>query len=422
VRPGAELAAAQARVLRQEVHPASDFPLLTQQGPPAPAGSIASVPVCQLPPAVADFAGRTAEITELVGVLCPGEAPAGVPVVTISGPPGSGKKALALQVAHQIRHEFPGGQLWMPLGGASPHPKDPADALDELLRALGVDRSAIPGQISERAALCRSLLADRRVLLVAHDTASAAQVRPLLPGTAGSAVIATSRSTLAVTEGAHPLQLGPLAKAEALELMGHIIGEQRVARERAAADQLVSACGLLPLAIRIVAAKLAVRQSWPVSLMLRKLTRERRLLDQLQAGGLSMRASLSLSYRTLSERPARAFRLLGLLGPVDVAEWDIAALLGEPDAGEVVDELTDRSLLTPVGLDAAGEPRYRLHDLIREYAAELAPQGAGPEEELALERARIACQEQPPPAQRLPPTPPRRFSSSAAEHHRPFGR
>jgi DNA-binding SARP family transcriptional activator/tetratricopeptide (TPR) repeat protein len=344
-------------------------------------------PVCQLPPDVTDFTGRALECAGLTELLAPVHGRTAVPVAVISGPPGAGKTALALHVAHSLRKVFPHGQLFAPLGGASALPREPGEVLGELLRALGVGPTAIPETLEQRAALFRSRLAGRAVLVVADDAASLAQVRPLLPGTAGCAVMVTSRDRLAGLCGAGSFPLDPLGHDEAVEMLGRIVGTGRVAAEPQAADSLVAACGRLPLAVRIAAAKLAARPWWPVSKVANLVADERRRLDELAVGDLEVRASVAPSYEALDESARRAFRLLGLLGPHDFAAWVVAALLGEPDADDVIDVLVDKSLLTPAGVDGTGQPRYRLHDLLRDYAAErVAADEPGPDRDAALDR------------------------------------
>lgn len=372
VLPAEVLTEAHARVLRHE---------LVTVPVPAPAGNGA---LCQLPPAVTDFTGREAETGRLVEWLADGGR-GGVPVVVISGPPGAGKTALGLHAAHVVRKRFADGQLWAGLDGGSGRPRDPAEVLAEWLRALGVHGSAIPETVAERAAMFRSRLADRRVLVVADDAASAAQVMPLLPGTAGCAVIVTSRRQLGDVPGARLLPLGPLSVGEAEGLLVRIAGAERVAAEAEAAGELVAACGRLPLAVRIAGAKLAARPSVSVAALAGMVARERGRLDVLRAGDLSVRASIASGYQSLSEPARRAFCLLGVLGSCDVAEWVIAALLGGADGSEVVEELVDRSMLTVTGTDDTGRTRYRLHDLLRDYAVEQA--GGGPDVQAAVRRA-----------------------------------
>jgi tetratricopeptide (TPR) repeat protein len=343
-------------------------------------------PVCQLPPVVADFTSREDECACVREIATQTRDADVVPVAVVSGPPGVGKTTLALRVGHSLRSSFPDGQLYLQLAGASCQPRDAGEVLGEVLRALGVGPAAIPESTQQRAALYRSRLADRKVLVVADDAGSARQVAPLLPGTPGCAVIVTSRSRLADLEGARPVLLDSLGHAEAVELLGHIVGAERVAAEQQAADQLVDACGLLPLAVRIVGARLASRPGWSLARLAGMVADERSRLDELAVGDLAVRASVAPSYEALDERARRGFRRLALLGPADVAGWVMAALLGEPDAADVVGVLVDKSLLTPVGADATGEPRYRLHDLLRDYAAERLAEEPSAGREAALER------------------------------------
>lgn len=327
-------------------------------------------PVCQLPAVVADFTGRAEECARVEGLLAGGRDGFAVPVVVVSGAPGMGKTTLALRVAHAVRGLFPDGQLFVQFGGASGRPRDAGEVLGEVLRALGVAPAAIPEGVDQRAALYRSRLADRRVLVVADDAGSARQVGALLPGMPGCAVVVTSRSRLAGLGGAGMVVLDSFSRGEAVELLGRIVGGGRVVAERGAADRVVEACGRLPLAVRIAGAKLAARPGWPLARMAGLVADERGRLDALVVADLAVRSSVAASYEVLDERVRRGFARLALLGAVDVAEWVVAALLDEVDAGDVVNVLVDRSLLVPAGVDGAGEPRYRLHDLLRDYAAE----------------------------------------------------
>jgi DNA-binding SARP family transcriptional activator/DNA-binding XRE family transcriptional regulator len=373
--PGPALRDAHIKVLRQQVR--------------LPAGPSAShdpwLPLFQLPAAPADFTGRAPESARLVAAITPRPGQSGVPLAVVSGPPGAGKTALALHVAHTVHAEFPEGQLWVHLAGASTRPRDTSDVLGEFLRALGVHGSAIPQTLSERAALYRSRLAGRRILVVADDAATAGQVRPLMPGTPGCALLVTSRSRMADLDGAQLAPLDTMTPADALAMLTRIVGEDRVIAEHDAAKCLIEACGAMPLAVRIAGAKLAARPLWSLSMLSRRITGAHARLPELESGDLSMRASIASSYESLPERPRRAFRLLSLLGPSDFAEWVAGALLGAPDGGDVIGELANRSLLTPLSADRTGEPRYRLHDLLRDYAAERLEREPAAEANQALE-------------------------------------
>ncbi|MFC7382133.1 AfsR/SARP family transcriptional regulator [Sphaerisporangium rhizosphaerae] len=371
VEPGAELRRTHAAVLA---------------GVPSPAGEpsggrvaeVAGEPsLWRLPPDIPDFTGRTADVATLVDALAPDRA-AGPPAITVVvGPPGVGKSALAVHCAHAVRDGYPGGQLYLDLGGTTPAPAGPADLLAEALRALGVAEGALPAGVRERSALYRSLLAGRSVLLVLDDAAGAAQVRPLLPG-GGCSVLVTSRRRITELPGTLQVELDVLTPPESEELLGKIVGVQRLERERDAAAAIARSCGHLPLALRIAGARLVARPGWPLRLLERRLEDEARRLSELRVGDLAVRASVERSYRLLPEDAARAFRTLGLLGPRSLPAWVIDAALDRHHADEVVDDLVDANLLQLVGGDPAGRPRYRLHDLIRCGAREKAyadPQG-----------------------------------------------
>jgi tetratricopeptide (TPR) repeat protein/transcriptional regulator with XRE-family HTH domain len=339
---------------------------------------------CQLPPAVADFTGRTEQVTQLGRLLAStGNGRGGAVVVSaVAGQAGIGKSALAIHVAHQLRDWFPDGQLYVNLGGAQQQPLPAALVLGRFLRALGVDGAAIPPDGEEREALYRAWLADRRVLVVLDNAASEVQVRPLLPGTPGCGVLVTSRARLAGLEGARLLHLDVLEVPQALELLGRIVGAERVAAEPEAAAEIVGFCGQLPLAIRVAGARLATRPGWPLARLAELLADARRRLDQLAAGDLEVRASLALGYQALSGEQQRALRRLSLLEVGDFSAWLAAPLLGigHDRAEALVEGLADAQLLELAAVDPAGASRFRFHDLVRLHAREQAAAEDGQEE------------------------------------------
>ncbi|MFC7588309.1 NB-ARC domain-containing protein [Nonomuraea antimicrobica] len=235
-----------------------------------------------------------------------------------------------------------------------------------------MDGAVIPAPIEERARLLRQRLADQAVLVVLDDAVEEAQLRHLLPGTARGAVLVTSRSWLPALEGAVRLALDPPDEKEALLLLERVAGADRIGMAPGAAEEILRACGRLPLAIRVVGARLATRPVWPVSEFATRLAG--RGLDELVVGGLDVRATFEPSYAALPDPARRAFRLLGLAGLDSAAEWSIAALLGVPalEADAALETLVTRGMLTSTEVDGAGQPRYRLHDLLRVYARERA--------------------------------------------------
>jgi DNA-binding SARP family transcriptional activator len=337
------------------------------EAPTAPA-----IAPAQLPADITDFTGRTAELATVRQLTTPADRSA-TALVAITGRAGVGKTTLAVHAAQRLRAHYPDGQLFVDLRGAAGNPLAPTDVLARFLRSLGVDRTAIPDDAEERAALYRSRLADRRFLILLDNAASTAQLRLLLPGTLSCAVLVTSRTRLAGLSSAQLVELGVLEPDQAVELLARVAGPPRVAAEPLAAREVVRLCGFLPLAVRVAGARLGTRPHWPLSRLEADLADERHRLDTLRLGDLDVRASLALSYESLDVMAQRAFRLLGLLETRDFALWVTAALLdvSQARAEELVDTLVDLHLLDVAGPDASGQLRYRFHDLFRVYAREV---------------------------------------------------
>ncbi|MDG9727688.1 AfsR/SARP family transcriptional regulator [Streptomyces sp. DH41] len=361
--------------------------------PPAPAAQTAVAPVrpAQLPATVPDFTGRASFVRELSDVLssASGDGDGNGRVMAVSalaGIGGVGKTTLAVHVAHRARAAFPDGQLYVDLQGAGARAAEPETVLGSFLRALGTPDSAVPDSLEERAALYRSLLDGRRVLVLLDNARDAAQVRPLLPGTEGSAALVTARVRMVDLAGAHLVDLDVMSPDEALTLFTRIVGEERVASERQAALDVVGACGFLPLAIRIAASRLAARRTWTVSVLAAKLADERRRLDELQAGDLAVKATFELGYGQLEPAQARAFRLLGLADGPDISLAAAAAVLDLPaqDTEDLLESLVDTSLL-----ESAAPGRYRLHDLVRLYARACAERDEHPPSERGAALSRL---------------------------------
>jgi tetratricopeptide (TPR) repeat protein len=324
-------------------------------------------PPAQLPPAIADFTGREAHVLSLVRAI----EQAATPVV-ISGMGGVGKTALAVHVAHRVADRFPDGQLYADLGAELAEPVSPARALGGFLTALGIAGHAVPESLEERSALFRSLLAGRRVLVVLDNAATERQVRPLLPGSPGSAVIVTSRARLTGLESVRPVELEVFGDREATALLARIAGRERVEAEPESAAEIARLCAYVPLAVRIAGARLAGRRRWSLRHLAAILGDQHRRLDELSTGDLAIRAGFAVAYARLPAGARALFRRLGLLDVGDVADWVAAAMLDAPveEAQDHLETLVDARLLDVGGVDPTGRPRYRFHDLLRLYARE----------------------------------------------------
>ena len=341
----------------------------------------------QLPTRVPHFAGRAEELALLDGVLDAAVSDqavgaTGVVISAIGGTAGVGKTALALHWAHRVAHRFPDGQLYANLRGfdaGNGKPVDPGDVLRGFLDALGVHPERLPADTDGLAALWRSVLAGRQMLVLLDNAADAAQVRPLLPASPECLVIVTSRrelAALAAREGARLLQLDVLSEQEANELLVTRLGKDRAAEEPWAVTQLASLCARLPLALSVVVARAAAAPKLPLSSLAAELTELGGRLDALDAGdpAANVRTVLSLSYRHLPETAARMFRLLGLHPGPDISAHAAASLAGVPvaQARVALRDLTRASLLMEV---VPG--RFAFHDLLRAYAAEQGTSAAG---------------------------------------------
>jgi tetratricopeptide (TPR) repeat protein len=327
-----------------------------------------------LPARVSAFAARQTELRRLDGLLS-SPARAGMVVVTaITGTAGIGKTALAMHWAHEVASRFPDGQLYVNLRGFHPVPAiSPAAALFGFLRALGVTAARVPEEAEVRAALYRSLVTDRRMLIVLDNAQSAAQVRPLLPGASSCVVVVTSRSCLdelVVYQGAERINLGLLSTEEAADLLARRIDRERVDAEPQAARDLVELCARLPLALSIAAA--GHHPDAPLRELVERLRGERSRLDALDLGeaDLDLRAVFSWSVRQLTPDAGCLFRLLGVHPGPDVDAHVCAALLdvrSVREARAVLNELSRANLI-----EEHQPGRYQMHDLLRVYAAELA--------------------------------------------------
>jgi DNA-binding SARP family transcriptional activator len=354
IEPGEELRQLEQAVLRQEVPP------------PATAAVTRA-----LPRDVASFTGRGAELGRLLGDLAAAATGGVVGICAIGGMAGIGKTTLAVHAAHQLAERFPDGQLFLPLYAHTPgqRPVDPADALASLLLAAGVGARQIPPGVEARAARWRDYLAGKKVLLVLDDAAGHEQVRPLLPGAAGSLVLITSRRRLAALEDAAVISLDTLAPDEAAALLTRLAGRPGLSAGDPGVGEITRLCGYLPLAIGMLASQLHQHPAWTTAGLAAGLAAARDRLELMRAEDLSVAAAFDLSYQDLPADQQRLFRRLGLHPGPDIDTYAAAALDGTTvdAARRGLDGLYDQHLLA--------EPvpgRYRLHDLLREHAQALA--------------------------------------------------
>jgi DNA-binding SARP family transcriptional activator len=382
VRPGPELAAAHLEVLRQEVRPAAARTAVARRAVPR-----------QLPADVWRFVGRAAELATLTQLLDQAAEAGGTVVISaIGGTAGVGKTALAVHWAHQVAGRFPDGQLYIDLRGFGPigTAMTAAAAVRLFLDGLGVAAERIPADPDAQAALYRSLLAGRRMLVVADNARDADQVRPLLPGAPGCLVLVTSRNQLtglAASHGSRLLTLGLLTEAEAGDLLERRLGQERTAAEPAAVTELAGLCARLPLALSVAAARAAARPGLPLAELAGELRGTRARLDGLRTddAATDVRTVFSWSYGQLSRPAARLFRLLGVHPGPDITVPAAASLAALPldAARSALTELAWAHLITE---HLPG--RYAFHDLLRAYAAEQAEaRDTGDARRAALHRA-----------------------------------
>ncbi|MET7861473.1 BTAD domain-containing putative transcriptional regulator [Streptomyces sp. NPDC005318] len=389
--PGEELRRVHEAVLHQ------DDALLLRPPPPVISTPRESAVPAELPHDTPGFAGRTGELDRLHSLLAPARVQGTANTVVISaigGAAGIGKTALAVHWAHQVRDRFPDGQLYVNLHGFDHdrQPLEPGEALELLLRSLGLAASEIPPHHDAQGRVFRTLLADRRMLVLLDNAASADQVRPLLPSGPTCCVLVTSRNRLGdlvAHDGAHALSLDLLQLDESRALLSRALGTERVDDDKHAVDELIRLCGSLPLALRVAAARLAGDPALRTADLVAEMT-EGNKLEALEPDGDAnspLRTALSVSYRVLSPGARRLFRLLGLFPGAEFTTEVAGALLDTPlpQGRRLIGALTSAHLIEPA---TAG--RYRFHDLLREYAQECAlMEETAPDREAALERLLI---------------------------------
>jgi DNA-binding SARP family transcriptional activator/tetratricopeptide (TPR) repeat protein len=416
VEPGPELQRLHQAILRGDDQPAP--PVAARKSP------VVSAPVRELPADVLGFAGRHRALRMLDAML-PAQLPADsagfagpVVISAIAGTAGVGKTALAIHWAHRVADRFPDGQLFINLHGYAPGPPvRPLQALTALLGTLGIVPEQVPADVTAAASRYRSLLAGRRMLIVLDNAAGAEQVRPLLPGSPGCLVLVTSRDRLTglvAKDGARRLTLDALTPAEAIDLLRHLLGTDRVRTEQTAAAELAKVCAYLPLALRIAAARLADQPHHTITDYLTQL-RAFGVLQALAVEGdedSAVGTAFDSSYRILPEQTRLVFRRFGLVPLPDFSISAVAALAGmtERQTAPVLDRLAGAHLI-----DQPRPGRYTLHDLLRRYAAHLTHAADSDQERTAatqrlldwyLTMVRSAGDLLHPQVLRLPPPPP----------------
>jgi DNA-binding SARP family transcriptional activator len=343
----------------------------------------------QLPAVPRSFTGRRAELGAIGDLAEQAGQAAGaggtVVISAIDGMAGIGKTALAVHAAHQLSAQFGDGQLFIDLHGYTrgSAPRPAGEALDYFLRALGVAPQQVPQDTDERAALFRQRLAGTRTLIVLDNAASEAQVRPLLPGSAGCLLLITSRRRLRGLDDAHVLALDVLPPADAVALVRTVAGPDRIRADDPALTEVADVCGRLPLALRIAAALLPHRPAWTLQHLAGLLGDQRQRISALSDGDRDLGAALDLSYQALPGDRQQMLRYLGLVPGPDTDAWAAAALTGTDPATatRTLEDLVDHNLLLQ---HVAG--RYRMHDLIRLHAQALAARDPAGDRDAAVGR------------------------------------
>ncbi|MCK9871975.1 tetratricopeptide repeat protein [Nocardiopsis dassonvillei] len=381
VDPGPELTALHTRILQEDFQEAAQDPTAGEPG-------TRFVVRNDLPRDLPDFTGRRDSLRQLDEVARTGEARAQVCVITGSG--GEGKTTTAVRFGYEAAKRYPDGQLFIDLYGYTTdrEPLDVASALGALLRAVGIDPEAVPESLDERSALWRATLMGRRVLVILDNAFSYAQVSPLLSSSPGSMTLITTRNELSGLSGARFLSLGVFDEQSSLELLGRVLGDERVRREPDQAREIIRICGGLPLALRVVAGRMLSRPRWSFAHVARRLGEQNRKFRELQVEGQSVEAAIDLSFQSLNRDQSRTFLLLGLMIGSTIDLGGAAALLDMTveDADDILQEL--------VGVCLLEEPQgdvYRLHDLIGAFSRDRAAMLLTAEE---IDAARLRLAEQ----------------------------
>ncbi|MFJ8623162.1 BTAD domain-containing putative transcriptional regulator [Kitasatospora sp. NPDC093550] len=317
----------------------------------------------QLPSSPPHFTGRANHVAHIARALTAPPGP-GLRLVTVTGMAGVGKTALAVRAAHTVRPDFPDGRLYADLRGADLVPASPSDILADFLTTLGIRPSAVPRDLPGRSALFRTATAGKRLLILLDNARDDVQIQPLLPGSSDCAVLVTSRTVLSGVPSVLNLPLDVFSSREALGLLDSVIGRPRRSAQSVEAELLVEACGRLPLAVRIAAARLAAAPDQSIADLLRRLADDREGIAALRTRDLAIEQVFDVSYRLLPPSLATAFRMLAWVEP-DIGLESAAAVLDLPE-GEA--EWLAESLVDQALLESLGAGRYRFHDLVRAFA------------------------------------------------------
>lgn len=361
-------------LLDDSFEPPAALPNVRQERVSQPVPAAIDVAPSRLPAAILGFAGRVSELEMLTNMLEEAQRSGVLPILTIDGTAGVGKTTLAVYWAHQISDRFPNGQFYVNLRGFDPagSPMAPVEALRFFFDALEVPPERIPLSLDAQESLYRGLLAERRILLVLDNARDTTQIRSLLPGSAGCAVIVTSRNRLTnliATQGALSVTLGLLASDEAREVLVRRIGRARIEAENEVASEIVNLCARLPLALSIVAARAVIHPEFPLVELLRELRSSAGRLEALDAGEVTsnVRAVFSWSYEHLSKQAARLFRYFGIHPGPDITAPAAASLMGvtATHVRPILVELARSHLISE-----RSPGRFEFHDLLRAYASE----------------------------------------------------
>ena len=373
VDPGPELVELHSRMLREDPPRGPDL-----EGPHDSENETTNLYLIRndLPRDLPDFTGRQESLRQLEEVALSDEERAKVCVITGAG--GEGKTTTAVRFGHGAAKRYPDGQLFIDLYGytSNKEPLDSSAALGVLLRAVGTDPSAIPESIEERSALWRATLMGRKVLLVLDNAESFSQVSPLLLSSPGSITLITTRNELSGLSGAKFLSLGMFDRKSSLELLGRILGDERVSREPEQAREITRICSGLPLALRVVAGRMLSRPKWTFAHVARRLGEQDRKFHELRVEGQSVETAIDLSYQSLNNNQRRSFLLLGLMigNTIDLAGASALMSMELEDADDILQELVGMCLLEEPQGDV-----YRLHDLIRAFSQKHAVKELGQE-------------------------------------------